>query len=121
MHRLRAKQTNKPESSKICAGSKKSTNAKPRCNVRGQGLIGVDVCMGCILLSLCRFQRFLLWAYFAFFELLQVLELWLLKSCQRKASTKMLGNLSPSLQKQVKALDLSCILEPVASTLNDLV
>ena len=29
-----------------------------RCNVRGEGLIGLDVCSFCICLSLCRFRNF---------------------------------------------------------------
>ena len=70
----------KPESSKTCTGSRNATNAKPRCNVRGQGLIGLAFCIFCIFLSLCRFWGFQVWI-FAFFEPVQVLEPWALKTC----------------------------------------
>ena len=49
-----AKQPNL-EAPKPAQAQTNAKHAKPRCNVRGQGLIGLDFCIFCICLSLCRF------------------------------------------------------------------
>ena len=43
------------EAPKPAQAQTNAKNAKPRCNVRGQGLSGLDFCIFCIFLSLCRF------------------------------------------------------------------
>ena len=70
--------------------NKNAKNAKPRYNVRGQGLIGLDFCICCIL-----------------FEPVQVLEPWMFKTC---TGSKKCKKCKSQMQCQRSGLDWSGLL-----------
>ena len=72
----------KPGSSKTCTGTK---NAKPRCNVRGQGLIGLDFCIFAFFEQVLELPGL---DFLHLFELVQVLEPWTLKTCTGSKNPK---------------------------------
>ena len=78
------------EAPKPAQTQKNAKNAKPRYNVRGQGLIGLDFCICCIL-----------------FEPVQVLEPWMFKTCTGSNKCK---KCKSQMQCQRSGLDWSGLL-----------
>ena len=78
------------EAPKPAQTQKNAKNAKPRYNVRGQGLIGLDFCICCIL-----------------FEPVQVLEPWMFKTC---TGSKKCKKCKSQMQCQRSGLDWSGLL-----------